>query len=424
MEHLWKQNLRQIEPYVPGEQSSDPDRIKLNANENPYPPAPGVEAVLRSYDPAALCLYPDANARLLKASIARHYGVAPEQVFVGNGSDDVLALAFQSFFNSDKPIAFPDITYSFYPVWCRLFHIPFVTYPLTADFRIDPADYAAPNGGVVLPNPNAPTSIGEDLHFVQALLEVNRDAVVIIDEAYADFGGVSAVPLLADYPNLLVCGTFSKSRSLAGLRLGFAIGSAELIGVLEAVKNSYNSYTVDNLSLLCGAAAMDDEAYFAKTTAAVITTRERVRRALEQMGFSVLPSRTNFLFATKDGASMWELFLYLKQRHIYIRYFDLPRIDNYVRITIGTDAQMDAFLQGTEAFLRGELKSCADLLVFYRCHSAGGRCVHPAGGVVSLGLYVPVPGGGDGHPADLVFEFAGGVPGDHADPYCGCGTGQ
>lgn len=169
MEQLWKQNLRQIEPYVPGEQSSDPDRIKLNANENPYPPAPGVEAVLRSYDPAALCLYPDANARLLKASIARHYGVAPEQVFVGNGSDDVLALAFQSFFNSDKPIAFPDITYSFYPVWCRLFHIPFVTYPLTADFRIDPADYAAPNGGVVLPNPNAPTSIGEDLPFVQAL---------------------------------------------------------------------------------------------------------------------------------------------------------------------------------------------------------------------------------------------------------------
>ena len=354
MEQLWKQNLRQIEPYVPGEQSSDPDRIKLNANENPYPPAPGVEAVLRSYVPAALCLYPDANARLLKASIARHYGVAPEQVFVGNGSDDVLALAFQSFFNSDKPIAFPDITYSFYPVWCRLFHIPFVTYPLTADFRIDPADYAAPNGGVVLPNPNAPTSIGEDLPFVQALLEGNRDAVVIIDEAYADFGGVSAVPLLADYPNLLVCGTFSKSRSLAGLRLGFAIGSAELISVLEAVKNSYNSYTVDNLSLLCGAAAMDDEAYFAKTTAAVITTRERVRRALEQMGFSVLPSRTNFLFATKDGASMRELFLYLKQRHIYIRYFDLPRIDNYVRITIGTDAQMDAFLQGTEAFLRGE----------------------------------------------------------------------
>ena len=311
-------------------------------------------AVLRSYDPAALCLYPDANARLLKASIARHYGVAPEQVFVGNGSDDVLALAFQSFFNSDKPIAFPDITYSFYPVWCRLFHIPFVTYPLTADFRMDPADYAAPNGGVVLPNPNAPTSIGEDLPFVQALLEGNRDAVVIIDEAYADFGGVSAVPLLADYPNLLVCGTFSKSRSLAGLRLGFAIGSAELINVLEAVKNSYNSYTVDNLSLLCGAAAMDDEAYFAKTTAAVITTRERVRRALEQMGFSVLPSRTNFLFATKDGASMRELFLYLKQRQIYIRYFDLPRIDNYVRITIGTDAQMDAFLQGTEAFLRGE----------------------------------------------------------------------
>lgn len=354
MEQLWKQNLRQIEPYVPGEQSSDPLRIKLNANENPYPPAPGVQAVLRSYDPAALCLYPDANAGVLKAAIAKHYGVTPAQVFVGNGSDDVLALAFQAFFNSQKPIAFPDITYSFYPVWCRLFHIPFVTYSLTANFRIDPADYAAPNGGVVLPNPNAPTSVGEDLPFVRELLAKNRDAVVIVDEAYADFGGVSAVELLAEYPNLLVCGTFSKSRSLAGLRLGFAIGSTELIGVLEAVKNSYNSYTVDNLSLLCGAAAMEDEAYFADTVGKVMATRERVRSAMEKMGFSVLPSRTNFLFATKSGVSMRDLFLYLKQRHIFIRYFDLPRIDNYVRITIGTDAQMDAFLKETEAFLHGE----------------------------------------------------------------------
>ena len=354
MSRFWSAVTHGLTPYVPGEQPKLDNLVKLNTNEHPYGPSPRVLEAIRAAAGDGLRLYPDPNADALKAALARHHGVQPQQVFVGNGSDEVLAHAFMGLLKHERPLWFPDITYSFYPVWCRLFHIPFVTYPLTADFRIDPADYAAPNGGVVLPNPNAPTSIGEDLPFVQALLEGNRDAVVIIDEAYADFGGVSAVPLLADYPNLLVCGTFSKSRSLAGLRLGFAIGSAELISVLEAVKNSYNSYTVDNLSLLCGAAAMDDEAYFAKTTAAVITTRERVRRALEQMGFSVLPSRTNFLFATKDGASMRELFLYLKQRHIYIRYFDLPRIDNYVRITIGTDAQMDAFLQGTEAFLRGE----------------------------------------------------------------------
>ena len=248
--------------------------------------------------------------------------------------------------------------------------------------------------------------------------------MVIIDEAYADFGGVSAVPLLADYPNLLVCGTFSKSRSLAGLRLGFAIGSAELISVLEAVKNSYNSYTVDNLSLLCGAAAMDDEAYFAKTTAAVITTRERVRRALEQMGFSVLPSRTNFLFATKDGASMRELFLYLKQRHIYIRYFDLPRIDNYVRITIGIDAQMDAFLQGTEAFCVENKKVALIFLYFIGAIQLVAGVYTQLVGLFHWDFMSLFPVVEMEHPADLVFEFAGGVLGDHADPYCGGGTGQ
>lgn len=351
MQNLWKQNLRKIEPYVPGEQREEQNIIKLNANENPYPPSPRVAEVLKTYDAAALRLYPDANARRLKQAIAAHYGVQPENVFVGNGSDDVLALAFQTFFNSNKPIAFPDITYSFYPVWCSLFGIPYKTVALNAQLRIDPADYKPPNGGVVLPNPNAPTSLGEGLDFVKALLAYNTDSVVIIDEAYGDFSGVTAVPLIQAYENLLVCGTFSKSRSLAGLRLGFAVGSATLICALEAVKNSYNSYTVDNLSLLCGVAAMEDKAYFEQTVARILATRQRVRGALLEMGFDVLDSKTNFLFATKAGASMQDLFMYLKSKGIFIRYFKLPRIDNYVRITIGTDEEMDAFLRETECYL-------------------------------------------------------------------------
>lgn len=354
MQDLWKQNLRKIDPYVPGEQSKEKDIVKINANENPYPPSPRVTEILKNYDITALRFYPDASASMLKSAIAKHYGVQVENVFVGNGSDDVLALAFQSFFNSDKPIAYPDITYSFYPVWCNLFGIPYQTVPLDAQFRIHASDYQAENGGVVIPNPNAPTSIGEDLDFVEELLEYNADSVVIIDEAYADFGGVTAVPLISRYENLLVCGTFSKSRSLAGLRLGFAIGSKTLIGVLEAVKNSYNSYTVDNLSLLCGTAAMEDEAYFEHTVSKVIATRERVRGALLKMGFDVPVSRTNFLFATKADASMRDLFEYLKSKKIFIRYFNLPRIDNYVRITIGTDEEMDAFLKETECFLNGQ----------------------------------------------------------------------
>ena len=284
MEHLWKQNLRQIEPYVPGEQSSDPDRIKLNANENPYPPAPGVEAVLRSYDPAALCLYPDANARLLKASIARHYGVAPEQVFVGNGSDDVLALAFQSFFCSDKPILYPDITYSFYPVWCDLFRIPYENMPLDEDFCVNVRDYDKPNGGIVLPNPNAPTGRGVTLEFLEDLLQHNQDCVVIIDEAYVDFGAQSAVPLLDKYENLLIVQTTSKSRSLAGMRIGYALGSETLISTLEAVKNSYNSYTMDAIALAVGEASIRDEDYFQQTCRKVSTTRDRSAEALRALG--------------------------------------------------------------------------------------------------------------------------------------------
>ncbi len=348
----WKDNLRKIEPYVPGEQSKDTDIVKINANENPYPPSPKAIAAIRQFNAEQLRFYPPADATPLKAALAKYYNVEIENVFLGNGSDDVIALAFQAFFNSDKPIVYPDITYSFYPVWCRLFNIPYQTYPLDDCFRIRVRDYDAPNGGVVLPNPNAPTSIGEETALIRDILDHNQDCVVIIDEAYVDFGGVSSIPLIKEYDNLLVTGTFSKSRSLAGLRIGFAIGSKELIGVLEAVKNSYNSYTVDAVSIAAGTASVEDDAYFKSTTAKVIATRERVTAALRQMGFTVMDSAANFLFVTHERRHMKALFEYLKAKKVFIRYFNLPRIDNHVRVSIGTDAEMDVFLQEVQNYLK------------------------------------------------------------------------
>ncbi len=350
----WKDNLRKIEPYVPGEQSKEKDIVKLNANENPYPPSPKAIQALKDFNAESLRLYPPADATPLKKAIADYYGVGVNNVFLGNGSDDVLALAFQAFFNGDKPIAYPDITYSFYPVWCRLFGIPYKTYPLDENFRINPEDYREENGGVVLPNPNAPTSIGEDTEFIQKILDYNRDSVVIIDEAYADFG-VQSAALFVDsdsYQNLLVTGTFSKSRSLAGLRIGFAIGSKALISVLEAVKNSYNSYTVDSLSIAMGIASFEDRDYFTATVDKIIATRERMTARLRELGFTVLDSSANFIFATHNDYSMKELFEYLKTEKVFIRYFNLPRIDNYIRVTVGTDEEVDIFLKETEAYIR------------------------------------------------------------------------
>ena len=351
MNDLWKKNLRDIEPYVPGEQSKDRDIVKINANENPYPPSPKAVEALNNFDTDKLRFYPQANATALKQAIAEYYKVKTENVFVGNGSDDVLALAFQSFFNSDKPIAYPDITYSFYPVWCRLLGIEYVNYPLDENFRINVEDYKEENGGVVIPNPNAPTSIGEGREFVEKLMEYNRDSVVIIDEAYCDFGGVSSVPLIEKYENLLVTGTFSKSRSLAGMRIGFAIGSKTLIDTLEAVKNSYNSYTVDALSIAMGIEAMKDVEYFNETISKIIATRTRVTEELRSLGFEVLDSQTNFIMATHKDYDMKEMFEYLKENKIFIRYFNQPRINKYVRITIGTDEEMDKFLQGVKDFI-------------------------------------------------------------------------
>ena len=356
MSREWTKNLRNIEPYVPGEQSKDKDIVKINANENPYPPSPKAIEVLKSFDTNKLRFYPSANSTKLKEAIAKYYKVDVSNVFVGNGSDDVLAVAFQSFFNSEKPIVYPDLTYSFYPVWCSLFGIKYKNYPVGDDFRINPEDYKEKNGGVVIPNPNAPTALGEGLDFVEKILNYNQDSVVIIDEAYVDFGGTSSIPLIDKYENLLVTGTFSKSRSLAGLRIGFAIGSKALIDVMEAVKNSYNSYTVDSLPIEMGAASIEDDEYFKSTCQKVIKTRERVTLELKKLGFDVLDSQTNFIFVTHNKHNMKSLFEYLKTQKVFIRYFSLPRIENYVRITIGTNEEMDIFLEKTKEFILNDNK--------------------------------------------------------------------
>lgn len=351
MQQEWMKNLRDIEPYVPGEQSREKNIVKINANENPYPPSPEAIKAINEFDCNRLRFYPDANALEFKVALAEFYGVSVENVFLGNGSDDVLALSFQAFFNSDKPIAYPDITYSFYPVWCRLFNIPYKNYPLDDNFRINPEDYKEQNGGVVIPNPNAPTSLGEGREFIERIMEYNKDSVVIIDEAYVDFGGYSSVELTKKYENLLITGTFSKSRSLAGMRIGYAIGSKTLISVLEAVKNSYNSYTLNSVSMAAGTAAIKDRAYFESTVSKVIATRQRVAEELRALGFTVLNSQTNFLFATHNAINIKDYFEWLKAQKVFIRYFNLPRINNYVRITIGTDDEMNVFLNKTKEYL-------------------------------------------------------------------------
>lgn len=351
MDKPFLKRLRRIDPYVPGEQPQSDDIIKLNANESPYPPAPGVQQALRDFDTSRLALYPDANGKALKTALANRFGVKPSQVFLGNGSDDVLALAFQSFFCSDEPVLYPDITYSFYPVWCDLFRIPYETVPLDENFCVNIRDYDRSNGGIVLPNPNAPTGRGVSLAFLEDLLQHNADCVVIIDEAYVDFGAQSAVPLIEKYENLLVVQTMSKSRSLAGLRIGYALGSETLIATLEAVKNSYNSYTMDAVALAAGEAAVADEAYFQETCRKVVDTRERTADALRGLGFVVPPSLTNFLFVTHPDKNASDIFAALRERGIFIRYFKLPRIDNYLRITVGTDEQMDRLIDALRDLL-------------------------------------------------------------------------
>ena len=348
----WRDNVRQVDPYVPGEQPAEKNIIKLNTNENPYPPAPGVSEVLRGMAADEMRLYPDPAAGLLVEKLAAEYHVEKDQVFVGVGSDDVLAMSFLTFFNSGKPLLFPDVSYSFYEVWAECFRIPFRKVSLTEDWRIDPEDYAADNGGIIFPNPNAPTGIALSTGEIRKILDANRDVVVIIDEAYVDFGAESALPLLEEYDNLLVVQTFSKSRSMAGMRIGFAIGGKELIRCLSDVRYSVNSYTMNRPSILAGAAALEDRAYFEKTVGRIINTRDSVRDELEEMGFSCLDSRTNFLFVTHPDIAAYELFGLLREKGIYVRYFALPRIDNYLRITIGTAKQMQVLLDTLRLILR------------------------------------------------------------------------
>lgn len=350
--NLWETNIRKAVPYVPGEQPDQQRMIKLNTNENPYPPAPGVAESIYASDTDRLRLYPDPEAGVLVNALAKRYRVKPEQVFAGVGSDDVLAMAFLTFFNSQKPILFPDITYSFYDVWAGLFRIPYQTVPLDPQFRICAQDYEIPNGGVVFPNPNAPTGELESLALIEHILQHNQDVIVIVDEAYIDFGGTSALPLLNQYENLLIVQTFSKSRSLAGMRIGYAFGSETLIRYLNNVKYSFNSYTMNQLTLTAGAAALRDEAYFKKTIHKIIATRERVKEEFQKLGFLFGDSQSNFLFVTHPDVHAQKLFEALKEEHIYVRYFNKPRIDNYLRITIGTDEEMDVLLD----VLRGYLK--------------------------------------------------------------------
>ena len=352
----WEANIRKVVPYIPGEQPNHPHMIKLNTNENPYPPAPGVMESLYAFDGDRLRLYPDPEAGVLVDALAKRYRVSPEQVFVGVGSDDVLAMAFQTFFNSEKSILFPDITYSFYEVWAELFGIPYRTVPLNEQLRICKEDYAVPNGGIVFPNPNAPTGELESLADIADILRQNEDVVVIVDEAYIDFGGESALQLLDQFENLLVVQTFSKSRALAGMRIGYAFGSKKLIRYLNDVKFSFNSYTMNQLTLAAGVASLEDKAYFRKTLHKIKATRERVKEELRMLGFVFGDSQSNFVFVTHPKAEAKELFEALKREHIYVRYFARPRIDRYLRITIGTDEEMDVLLD----FLRDYLKTYAD----------------------------------------------------------------
>lgn len=348
----WEENVRRVIPYTPGDQPNRPKMIKLNTNENPYPPAPGVEKALKEFRTDCLRLYPDPKASVLVEALAERYGVDQDRIFVGVGSDDVLALAFMTFFNSEKPILFPDITYSFYPVWAEEFRIPYEKQALDENFRIVKEDYYRENGGVIFPNPNAPTSLAMNLSEVEDIIRHNQDVVVIVDEAYVDFGAESAIGLLERYDNLLIVQTFSKSRSMAGMRIGFAIGSPLLIRYLNDVKYSFNSYTMNQLTLRLGAEAVRDEAYFRETAAKIIKTREEAKKRLAELGFDVLDSSANFLFVTHPEHEAKELYEALKKEDIYVRYFDAPRISRYLRITIGTDEQMKAlyaFLEHYEA---------------------------------------------------------------------------
>jgi len=354
MSRFWSRVVSALTPYVPGEQPKIANLIKLNTNENPYPPSPQVLAAIQAElgaDAARLRLYPDPNADQLKAAVARLHGVTAQQIFVGNGSDEVLAHVFMALLKHERPILFPDITYSFYPVYCGLYGVDYRTVPLADDFSIDPADYAQPNGGIIFPNPNAPTGRLLALEAIEQILEANPNSVVVVDEAYVDFGGISAISLVDRHDNLLVVHTLSKSRSLAGLRVGFAVGHPALIEALERVKNSFNSYPLDRLAIVGAVAALEDTGHFARTRQAVIATRDALTTELQSLGFEVVPSAANFIFARHARRDATQLAQALRDRSIIVRHFKLPRIDQFLRITVGTDAECKALTQALRGIL-------------------------------------------------------------------------
>lgn len=344
MKPYWSETLRGLSPYVPGEQPKQASLLKLNTNENPYAPSSAALAAIRTAADGDLRLYPDPDGSALKQAVAAAHGLDTANVFLGNGSDEVLAHAFLGLLKHPRPLLFPDITYSFYPVYCALYDIAYEEIPLDDEFRVRLGDYARPNGGIVLPNPNAPTGIALSRAELRTLLAGNPDSVVLVDEAYVDFGAESAVPLIGEFPNLLVTQTLSKSRALAGLRVGYALGAPDLIGALETVKGCFNSYPLDRLALAGATAALADNAWFADTCGKIATSRDWLTAELGKLGFEVLPSRANFVFArhaTRSGASLQQA---LRERNVLVRRFDRPRIADFLRITVGTQAECETLL--------------------------------------------------------------------------------
>jgi len=353
MSRYWNSTVKCIEPYAPGEQPKECGFIKLNTNENPYPPSPRVTEAIKAAAAQTLRLYPDPSCDALKSAVGAYYKQPMERVFIGNGSDEILAFAFMAFFEQGRKILFPDITYSFYKVYCALLHIDYELVPLDDDFGVPVEGFLKKNGGVVIPNPNAPTAKCMPLESVRKILDCNSDSVVVIDEAYIDFGGESAAGLVNDYPNLLVVMTLSKSRSLAGLRVGFALGSGELIEGLERVKNSFNSYTIDRLALAGAVEAIRDEDHFNETRRKIIETREKTVARVREIGFYATDSKANFIFISHPKVHASELFRRLREKKILVRYFDRPRLDNYLRVTIGTDGEMEEFIKAVKRIIEG-----------------------------------------------------------------------
>ncbi len=345
MSKFWSQHTHALKPYTPGEQPQDTQYIKLNTNENPYPPSPLALEAMQQAVSNDLRLYSDPNAKQLKQAIADYYQVDISNVFVGNSSDEVLAHSFAALLNHNKPLLYPDISYSFYPSYITLFGINAKSIPLDDQLGINFADYQQENGSIVFPNPNAPTGIAVAVAEIEQLAQQHPDSVILIDEAYVDFGAQTAIPLTQKYNNIIVVQTFSKSRSLAGLRVGFAIAPAELVNGLERVKNSFNSYPLDRIAIEGATASIQDRAYFERTCKKIIHTRKTTEKALQTLGFNTLPSASNFIFATTDKMPAEAIYLALKQEGVLVRYFNAPRIDNYLRITIGTDNQMTKLIE-------------------------------------------------------------------------------